>query len=127
MSGFHDLVLAGQPAIISDGCKAHATEGMTWEWQIDGFNDATGAPVDLTSATGTCTVYDSPGGAVVTTLTFVGRSGGVTLSKDEAATVGLAGGSSQRVCYWSLTLSNGTDTVCVWPASASSKFIITKG
>ena len=130
MSGFADLVLQAQPALISDGCTARATEGMTWRWQIGGVTDATGAPVDLTSITGTCTIWDKPGGTSVTTLTFTGAAdGSFTLYKDEAATVGLASGADSRgtrLCYWSLTLSNGTDTVAVWSAP-TSKFTIAKG
>lgn len=131
MAGFHDLVLAGQPAILSDGCQARATEGMTWEWTITGFNDAAGNPVDLSAVTATCTIYDSPAATTtVTTLTATGTAGGaITISKDEAATVNLAAGADsrgQRICYWSLKLNNGTDTVAVWTAPVS-KFIITKG
>lgn len=130
MAGFTDLVLAAQPAILSDGCQARATEGMTWKWTISGFNDAAGTPVDLSAVTGTCTLYAAKtGGATVTTLTVTGTSGGtITLYKDEAATVGLAAGADSkgtRLCYWSLTLSNGTDTVCVWNPT-TSKFIIEK-
>ena len=131
MSGFGDLVLQAQPALVSDGCQARATEGMTWKWQIGGVTDTAGAPIDLSAITGTCTIWDKPsGGTTVTTLTFTGAAdGSFTLYKDEAATVNLASGADsrgQRICYWSLTLSNGTDTIAVWAAPAS-KFIITKG
>lgn len=129
MSGFSDLVLAAQPAIVKDGCTAPATEGMTWKWIITGFTDAAGTAVDLSAVTGTCTLYTAVGGSVVTTLTVTGASdGSITLYKDEAATVGLAAGADSRgirTLRWSLTLNNGTDTVCVWNTT-DSKFIIEK-
>ena len=129
MAGFADLVLAAQPAILSDGCTGRGTEGMTWRSVIAGFTDAAGTAIDLTAITGTCTLYTAVGGTVVTTLTVTGAAdGSLTLFKDEAATVGLGTGASSqgtRILYWSLILSNGTDTVCVWNTT-DSKFVIEK-
>lgn len=112
MSGFHDLVLAAQPRLCN--MMAKATAGASWEWQISGINDATGAAVDLSSVTGTCQVVTAPEGTMVLALTFTGGLGSFTVSADESATAGLVSGSTSRRCSWFLTLSDGTDVVFVW-------------
>lgn len=125
MAGFTDLIGKAQPALVGGGCRAAATEGATWRWTFTGVEDNDGNPINLTGATGTCTIYAD--GLSLTTLTFTGASGGFTLSATAANTAGLAGSAAAdgkpRVCSWSLTLTSGSETIVVWSAVRSPFYI----
>lgn len=121
MAGFADLVAKAQPALYGDGVSGEATEGRTWSWTWIEVTDNTGANINLSGVTGTCTIWD--GTTTVTTLTFTGGSGTFTISKAKAATVNLAGSEARRRCRWSLELDDGTNSVQVWSPDNSS-FVI---
>ena len=129
MAGFADLVPRAQPALYGGGLNASGTEGATWLWPFVDVTDADGAAIDLTAVTGECKILTAPGGNVVATLVFTGAAdGSFTLSLDEADTAGLYGGTNgqAQVCYWYLTLTDGTDEVVAWGPS-NSKFRIFQG
>lgn len=121
MAGFTDLVLQATPALLR--ANVSVAEGATWRREFGDIRDSAGALIDMTSTTGTCTVYTEDG-QVVTTLTYTGSNGKITLSKDESATVGLANGLKVRRCMWSLEVTNSTDDVLFW-SSTDSQFLIT--
>lgn len=120
MAGFADLVLRATPSLGRVNVKV--AEGATWRRQFE-VRDNSGALIDLTSTTGTCTVYTEDG-QTVTTLTYAGANGSFTVSKDESATGGLANGLAVRRCVWSLEVTNSTDDVLFWSSTDSQFFIV---
>ena len=125
MAGFTDLLPLSQPAYYGAGCFGGGTEGATWSNPFD-FIDTDGNPIDLTSATGSCTIYTASGGSTVTTLTVTGGVGTLTVSKTAAATVGLANGLARRECVWGCTVTLSGTTVQLW-TPANSTFVIYSG
>lgn len=113
MAGFADLLLQAQPSLV-EKCLASASEGRSWRWEITGFVDTLGAPVDLSSATCTCIIQDKVDGVTVLALTAVGSSGQVTITATPAQTANLANGKRERDCVWSLTLTLAGSQVQVW-------------
>ncbi len=120
MAGFADFVDGAQPARYHFNKKV--TEGMTWRFVIDDLRDKSGALIDFTSITCTCTVYTQDR-QVVTTLVCAGANGKITLSKDETLTGGLANGLTERRCMWALVATNATDTAEVFSAVDSQLYI----
>lgn len=123
-----NLVPYAQPALEGDGCEASGSDGASWKWIFSDITDSTGALVDFTTVTGTCTVLTAAGGTTVVTVTFTGAVGGFTLSVDESLTVGLSSGATQaaRRCVWRLSMTDGTDIVQGW-GPLNSYFLIYPG
>lgn len=124
MAGFADLVLkaSGTAGGRLADVNLDGTEGRTWRWTFDDVTDATGADVDLTSATGVCKILDDVDGAEVLALTFTGGVGTFTLEALSSATAGLATGatgSKARSCVWSLKVTSGANVVQFWGPSGS--------
>jgi hypothetical protein len=117
VTGFNDLIPRAQPAIVGGGAQASATEGADWEWRFTDLVDNAGTAINLSSATGTCTIYD--GSSSVTTLTFTGTTGGFTLSKAASDTAGLAGSLRVRRCRWSLVVTLSGKKVQFWTPDKS--------
>lgn len=127
MAGFADLVAQSQPAYWGRGVGFGFTEGRTWSVTVVDLADNDDNPIDLsTGVTGTCTIWDAKTGAVITTLTFTGTSGGFTLTKAKADTAALADnpGSTGRPCTWGMKLDNGTISVQMWGPSNSNGLIL---
>lgn len=114
MAGFTDLLIQSQPAYYAAGCVGSGTEGATWQWTFVGVQDNTGADVDLSAATGSCTILTAVGGTAVTTLTFSGGLATFTVSKTAAGTAGLASALARRECVWSLAITSGSNVWQVW-------------
>lgn len=119
MTGFADLVPQAQPALVGGGAEARATVGRTWSWVFDGVVDSAGTSIDLTSATGTCTILSKVGGTAITTLTFTGTTGGFTLSKDETLTGAVPAGKY----VWGLYVVLSSNSVQFWGPS-NSRFVV---
>lgn len=117
-----DLVPRSQPALIDDGAKGgEGAEGTSWLWEFEELQDDTGAPINLTTVTGTCKILTKDLATVIATLAFAGAADGTfTLSLASGSTVGLAGGSTQpRFACWYLKLAVGTEIVQLWMADNS--------
>lgn len=112
MPGFDDLVARGTHAVVGDGCRSKATEGVTWYAALEAL-DGEGAPIDFTGVVGECTVWDRT--TVVTTIPVVLSPGLIELTKPASATGGLAGGvRGGRRCVWGLQLYNLSQRVQIW-------------
>lgn len=114
-----------QPALVDDGCEAAGTEGATWRWRFSGV-EIDGVPVNLSTVTGVCKIWDGLAGALLATLTVTGNSvGEFTIELDEATTATLAGAATWlgRQCVWGCVLADGTDEAQMWHPS-NSPFII---
>ena len=124
MTGFADLVLkaSGTAGGRLADVNLDGTEGRTWKWTFDDVVDASGADIDLTSATAVCKIIDDVDGADVLALTFTGGVGTFDISALSTATAGLAtGATSQRArnCLWSLKVTSGSNVVQFWGPSGS--------
>lgn len=129
MPGFTDLVLESDPAYYGGGHNTSRAAGRTWRWTWINLTDSAGDPIDLTAATGDCKIVDADRTTDVLELDFTGALGGFTVSADETDTTGLFTGSDYsrgRICYWYLTLTNGTDSIQFWMVD-NSPFAIRKG
>lgn len=118
MTALTPLVPQAQPALRR--APAAATAGATWRWVIS-IVDSAGAAIDLTGMTAVCQIVDSAGATIATPTVTLGN-GTFTVELDESVTATLSSGQATR-CAWSLTVSDGTDTVQFWGA-ASSPFVI---
>lgn len=117
MSGFADLVARANPALIGGGCTITITEARDLSRTFIAQDDA-GAPVDLTGATGVCTIYDDASNPILT-LTFTGTTTGFTITGTAANLTGLAGGAEERTCYWELSILMGGQKLQAWSANNS--------
>lgn len=129
MAGFEDLVRQSQPASWGNGVAGSGTAGRTWEHKFVEVDDINGDPIDLSGVTGVCKIVTEDRTTEVLELDFDGGLGEFTVSATKAATAGLFGSGDYfrgRVCYWYLTLDDGTDSVQVWLVD-NSPFAIRKG
>lgn len=129
MAGFADLVPKCNPAYFGAGHTSSATAGRTWSWPFDQLVDNAGDPIDLTSVAGTAKIVAEDRTTVILSLDFTGTVGGFTVSATKAATAGLFSGadySRGRICYWYLTLDDGTRSVQIWLVD-NSPITIRKG
>lgn len=118
------LLVQAQPALWDLGVEGWATEGSSWEWILEGFTDASGVAFNYAGLTATtCTIYTTPGGSVVATLSTawstVSSKSRLRIYADDSATAGLAGTARTRGCYWGLKLTDATDTLRLWNPSNS--------
>lgn len=129
MAGFTDMVPPSSPAYYGGGVSDSLSAGRSYRKTWIDVVDSAGDPINLTAVTGTCVVVASDRTTVILTMTFTGGLGQFTISADESATAGLFTGadfSRGLVHYWSLVLTDGTDSVQMWMAD-NSTFTIRKG
>lgn len=125
MSGWADLVLRGQPRLLD--FEFEVTEGKDWGFELEGFADATGVAVDLSTATFECKALTDVDGSVVATWTVTGTVGGGLVGVlSDASTAGLASGATRSkprrvLWYCEGTLSGAV--VQFW-GPAGSPFLI---
>lgn len=125
MAGFADLVLkaSGNTGGRLADVNLDGTEGRTWKWTFDDITDATGAAIDLTSATCVAKIVTDVDGADVLALTFTGGVGTFSLSATSTETAGLASGATgkkSRLCVWFCKITSGANVVQFWGPSSSN-------
>lgn len=129
MAGFSDLVLESDPAYYGGGHNTSRAAGRTWQWTFNNIRDNDGDPIDFTTITADCKIVAANRTTEILALDFDGGLGTFTLTADGTDTAGLFTGadySQGLICWWYLTLDDGTDSIQFWMVD-NSKFAIRKG